>query len=157
MKTAQIRSVFAIPGTLTVKGREFVIMPPSSSDVARVHDKMRELATRQCVNPLLAVNAVAGELAPGVLAESLRAAVAIGSGGGIEPTRESIARQYDTLDGIRWRVWFHARKALPALTHSEVESLIGEDDRYDVADALAEALGLNGVDPKSEAPASGAN
>lgn len=152
-----LKTIFGIPGTLTLKGREFVIPQPTPADVARVHDRMRELAVSACVHPLASVNAIAGELNPGVLAESVRAAVAMGAGGGVEPTRESVHRQYETLAGVRFRVWFYAKKTTPGLTLDEVNALIPEDDRYDVADALFEAMGLASVDPKSEGPATGAS
>lgn len=150
-------SVFANPGTVTVRGREFVVPSPTASDLNRVHERMRELAQRQCVSPLAYVNANAEGLLPAVLAESLRAAVAMGSGGGTEPTRESVFRAYDSLDGVRFRLWYHARKALPELTRAEVDKLVDDENRYDVSDALAKATSPADGPADPKAPASGAN
>lgn len=136
---APVKAVFGVPGSVTVRGREFVLPAPTASDLARVHDRMRELAARACVSPIQYVNANAGDLLPGVLAEALRSAIAMGSGGGVEPNREAVVRAYDTLDGVRFRLWFHARKAEPSLTQADVDKLVTDDDRYELADALFEA------------------
>lgn len=153
MSPEQARAVFAPPGTVRLGGREFVIPKPTPGDAARVHERMRELAARACVSPLAYVNAAAADLAPGVLAEALRAAVAMGSGGGVEPTREAVTRAYDSLEGVRFQVWYYARKACPGLTPDEVAALVPEDARYDAADALLSALGLRDLDPNAPRPA----
>ena len=133
------KAVLGIPGSVTIAGREFVIPQPTSADVVRVHNRMRELAQRSCVSPLAYVNANAEGLNPVVLSESLRAAIAMGSGGGVEPNRETVFRAYDTLEGVRFRLWYFARKTQPALTQDDVAGLVVEDNVYDVSDALAKA------------------
>lgn len=150
------KAVTGAPGVLSLKGREFVLPQPTAGDEARVYDAMRELAAKACVSPLAYVSAAAGELAPAVLAEAVRAAVSLGSGGGVEPTREAVQRAYSSLDGVRFQVWYYARKADKTLAPGEVAALVTEDDRYDVLDALAAAQPRGGAgDPK--APSSGAN
>ena len=154
--TAANRAVLGTPGVVRVGGREFVVPQPTAGDEARVYEAMRDVAAKACVSPLSYVNANAEGMAPGVLAEALRVAVAMGSGGGVEPTREAVQRAYSSLDGVRFQLWYYARKAEPKLTRQEVADLVGEDDRYDVLDALAAAQprGAQG-DPK--APSGGAS
>jgi hypothetical protein len=152
-----LKAAFAIPGTVTVGGREFVVPQPSASDLARVHDRMREIASRACVSPLLAVNAIAKELEPGVAAEAIRAAVAMGSGGGVEPTREAVMRAYDSLDGVRWRLWYSARKTDPGLTQAAVNELVTDENRFEVADALFTATNPAAGPDAPKAPPGGAS
>lgn len=144
-----MRSVLNIPGGVQVKGRAFVLPVPTAGDVARVHERMRQLAQRDVVSPIAYVAANADALPPVLLAEAVRAAVAMGSGGGAEPTREAVFRAYDTLDGVRFRLWYYARKAEPGLAREAVDALVGEDDVYDVADALVAAHDAGADGPKA--------
>lgn len=152
-----MKAALGTPGTITLRGRDFAVPQPTAGDAGRVHDRMRELAARDCVSPLAFVNANAPQLSPAVLAESVRAAVAMGSGGGSEPTQAAVQRAYNSLDGVRFQVWYYARKGSPGLTQAEVDSLVAEEDRYDAADALAAALfpEAGGGGPKP--PTGGAN
>lgn len=140
-------------GEVHINGRVFVLPQQTPSDVSRVYDAMRDIAARGCMNPIAYVNAVAPTLTPMVLAEAMRAAVAMGAGGGPEPTRESVMRAYDSLDGIRFQFWFFARKTDPTLTREAVKELVTEDNVYDVADALVKSQQLPG-DPLGKAPGS---
>lgn len=137
-----MQTVFAIPGKITVKGREFQIPAPTSTDLARIRDRMRELARRQCVNPLLAVNAIANELAPHVLQAALEMALAKSAGGGVEPTPDAIAQQFETLEGVRFQLWYLASRIQASLKPEDVAALVLEEDRYAVADAIFEATKL---------------
>jgi hypothetical protein len=146
-----------LPGTVTVKGRAFAVAQPTAADLGRIHEKMRDLATAGCANPLAAVNAAAEGLAPAVLSEAIRHAVSIGSGGGVEPTREAVFRTYDSLDGVRFRLWYLARKCDDKLPKADVDALVGEDDRYEVADALAAATAPAAGPDSPKAPPAGAS
>lgn len=144
-------AVLGVPGVVRLAGRELVVPQPTPADVARVHDHMRRLAQAGCVSPLDFVSAHRDKLDPGTYAESLRAAVLLGSGGGVEPTREAVLRTYDTLEGVRFRLFYAARKGDPAVTREWVNDHVTEDNLYDVSDALAAATDP-GLDPKKVPP-----
>lgn len=145
------------PGLLVIGDYEYTVPPPTPGDLARTHDAMREIAQKSCVSPLAFVNAAADTLSPLVLSESVRAAVAMGSGGGVEPTREAILRAYDSLEGVRWQFWYVAKKSDPAVTRGRAAELVTEENRYDVSDALAVATGLRKLDEGKGPPGSGGN
>lgn len=144
------RLATGVPGLVTVGGREFVIPAQTPGDAARVHDRMRRLALAGCRSPLEYVAAQPPEAFPypADRLEAIRAAVALGSGGGVEPTREAVVREYGSLAGVRWRLWYHARKTHPDLTQADADALVTDDTVYEVADALEAALGLQELDPK---------
>lgn len=137
-----MQTVTASPGSVTIKGRTFAIPQPSATDILRVREKMRELALPSCTSPLLAVNAVAKELDPAVLQMMCAAAVSQGAGGGAEPTEEAIRRQYTTLDGVRFQLWYFAKRGGSSATLKEIEDLVDEEIRYDVDDAIYRATRL---------------
>ncbi len=136
-KTAQ---VIGAANTVQIGDQEFVVPYPTPADMVRVREKMREIASKSCVHPVAAVNAIADTLSGPVLTEALRQAVQISSGGGSEPTQGAIIRAYDSLEGVRFQLWYFARKTNTNLTSAEVEALVTDDNRYDVADALAKAV-----------------
>lgn len=136
------------PGLVVLAGREIVILPQTPADVARTHEEMRRLAQAGCVSPLDFVTAHREKIDPGSYAEAVRAAVLLGSGGGVEPTREAVLRTYDSLAGVRFRLWFQAKKADANLTREWVAANVTEDNQYEVADALAVALDPGGDQKK---------
>lgn len=137
-----MRLVESGPGSITVKGRTFTIPAPTPTDLMRIRDKMREYALRECTHPLLAVNAIAKELAPQVLAEAMRIAVQQASGGGAEPSDDAIRRQFQTVEGIRFQFWYLANRGGTRITEKEVAELIDEEMRYDIDDAIYQATQL---------------
>lgn len=148
-----MQTASAVPGRITVKGRDFAILPPTPDDLTKIHERMRELALPSCTSPLLVVNAVAKDLDPGVLAVMAQAAVARASGGGSEPTEDAIRRQYRTIEGVRFQLWYFANKGGASLSMKDVEAMVGEEERYAVDDALFTACGLGKLPgPKDSAP-----
>lgn len=144
------------PGTMTIGDRTFAIDQPTPRDSAIILAEMKKQARATVVSPLVYVNAHAEQLHPGVFAEAIRSAVSLGSGGGIEPTREKIMEQYDTLEGVRWRFWYQARKLDATLTQKSVAELITEENFYEAADALYVAIGAKSLDEK-KVPGNGTN
>lgn len=142
-------AIFALPGTLALAGRDYTIPAPTATDMARVHDKMRELAGRHIVSPLQYVSLNREQLDPATHAEAVRAAVAMGAGGGVEPTRESVFRAYDTLEGVRWRTWYHISRADAAVKLADLEQLVTDENYWDVGSALQKALGLEQIEKKA--------
>lgn len=144
-----MQPIFAEPGKVTVKGKTFRVVAPTASDFARLRSRMRELAQEKCVHPLSAVNAIAEGLSPLVLDRSLSIAINVAAGGGVEPTADAIAREFEGLEGVRYQLWYLARKADPTLTLDTVTELVGEEDRWDVIDALNAATSPAADGPKS--------
>lgn len=147
-------AVTGLPGVVVVGGREWVLPPPSAADAARVYRLMWDLARKDCVNPLAFVNATAADLSPAVFQVAVREALAMGSGGGPAPTDDAVLRAYDSLDGVRLRFWYFARKLDEKVTQAVVKTWITDENVYDVMDALAKAQGLRDLDPKGT-PGSG--
>jgi len=134
--------VSSAPGSITIKGKTFAIPEPTPTDLMRLRDKMREYALRDCTNPILAVNAIAKELAPELKAEALRVAIQQASGGGAEPSDDAIRRQFQSVEGIRFQFWYLAKRGGSNITQKEVDDLIDEEIRYEVDDALFQATRL---------------
>lgn len=142
------------PGVLTLAGRSFVILPPTTGDMLRVQDKMRELARAKCVSPLdFALKHT--HLPPAVLAVAVSEALKLGAGGGVQPTAEAVADEYLSLEGVRWRVWYHASRALPDLHPDDAAALVTPDNLLDAAEGLDRALRLGLADPNGQAPTTG--
>lgn len=154
---AKQAAILGVPGTVTVNETIFVIEPPTPADSARVSAEMERLASLRCVNPLAAVGAVPQDALSGAdRVEAIRAAVGMVSGGGVKPSREAVIEQYSLIDGVRFRLWYAARKADKTLTRDAVAALVTDDNFYDVDDALNVAMGYKNLDPKSQ-QASGTN
>lgn len=94
-------------------------------------------------------------LPPAVLALAVAEAIKLGSGKAIKATAEEVWEQYATLEGVRWRLWFHASKTCPELTLEEAAALVPDGEHLRVADALDAALSFKETDPNAQAPATG--
>lgn len=152
-------AIFGLSGVLNLGGKEYAITPPTAGDAARTHEAMRKLALADCVSPLAYVNANSEVLPPMLLTEAIRTAVTIGSGGGVEPTRENVIRQYESLEGVRWRAWYQASRSEMSLREKTAKdafcSLITEENYFDVSEALARSMGLGEDEKKAGASATG--
>lgn len=141
---------------LTVGGREFVILPPTPRDMIATAQRMRELAQAQYRSPVdYALSH--GHLPPAALALVVSEAIKLGSGKALKATPEEVYDQYETLEGVRWRVWYHASKACPALTTEEVAALVPDGEHLRVREALDAALSFKESDPNAPAPATGSS
>lgn len=139
------------PGVLKIGERQFVILPPTPRDMLAVGTRMRELARSRCVSPLDYVLKHT-HLNPAALSLALREAIALGAGPPIKLDPESVWEQYDTIEGLRFRVWYHVSRAHKDFTPEQAEELVTEDNLFDVADALNQALRFGELDPKKETP-----
>lgn len=148
----------AAPGTLVIGGRSFTIPPITLADKFRVAERMQELAQVKCLSPV-DYAAQHTHLPPAVFAVMMSEALKLGSGsgqaGGVKPTTEAVWDEYATLDGIRYRVWYHVSRGLPAFTPEEAAALVTADNRFDASDALDKALKLDRIDPKGQANGTG--
>lgn len=145
----------ALPGTLVLGGETYTILPATPGDMLRTADKMKELARARCVSPLAFVMQHGQSLAPQALALAVSEAIKLGAGGGVDPTPEAVWDQYTTLEGVRWRAWYHVSRVRPDVTREAVAAHISDENRLDVAEQLDAALSLRAADPKGRAPATG--
>jgi hypothetical protein len=139
------------PAVLELGGRRLVVLPPSPRDMLAVAERMRALARAKCVSPLDYVLRHT-HLAPAQLALAVSEAIKLGAGGGAEPAPEAVWTEYASLDGVRWRIWYHASRAHADLKPEEVAALVTEDNLFDAAEALDRALKLADLDPKKKTP-----
>lgn len=142
------------PGLLSLGGREFVILPPTPRDQLATMDRMKSLARAKCVSPLDYVLKHA-TLPPGAMALAVQEAIKLGAGGGIEPTPDAVWEQYTSLDGVRWRVWYHVSRVVKDFKPEDVAPLVTEDNLFDAAEALDAALKFGAVDSEKKTPATG--
>jgi hypothetical protein len=139
---------------LSVGGREFVILPPTPRDMIATTQRMRELAQAQYISPL--DYALKHTHLPAVqLSIAVSEAIKLGSGKALKATDEEVWEQYDSLEGVRWRLWWHASQTAPGLTLTEVAALVPDGEHLRVADALNAALKFRELDPNAQAPATG--
>ncbi len=137
------------PALFTVGGRVFVVLKPTNRDMLAVRARMAALAKAKCVSPL--DYALSHQhLAPGLLGLAVSEAVKLGSGGGVKPHPDAVWDEYDSLEGVRWRCWYHASRALPDLKPEEFEALVTEDNLFDAAEALNVALQFAALDPDAK-------
>lgn len=139
---------------VTVGGREFVILPPTPRDMIATAQRMKELAQAQYRSPLDYV-LTHSHLPPAALSLAVSEAIKLGSGKALKATADEVWEQYQTLEGVRWRVWFHASKTCPELTLEEVSALVPDGEHIRVVEALDAALSFKESDPNAPAPATG--
>jgi hypothetical protein len=137
-----MQQVSSAPGSVTVRGRTLPIPRPTPTDLARIRDKMREYAAESCTSPILAVDAVAKQLSPAALAVAMQLAVQQAAGGGAEPSDDAVRRQFQTVRGVRFQLWYLANRAGARLTHDEAAELVDEENVYEVDDAVFSATQL---------------
>lgn len=140
------------PGTLAIGGRSFVILPPTPRDKLATHQRMRAMVDAKCISPL-DYAAKHTHLPAAVFAVAIAEALKLGSTPPAPPPAEVIWDQYTTLDGVRWRVWWHVSRVLKDFKIEDAAALVTEDNVFDASDALDAALRLGAIDPKKETPA----
>lgn len=150
-----VTAMAASPGEVKIAGASFVITPPTPGDLLRELERMRDLARSRVVPPLEYVFAQSDKLAPAALALSVSEAIKLGAGGGVDPTPGVVIEQYTSLEGVRWRAWYHASRALPGLKADVFEKLVTDDNRLSVSDQLDAACKLKAADPNAQGPATG--
>jgi hypothetical protein len=139
---------------LKVGGRSFVILPPTPRDMLAANQRMKELAQAQYRSPLDYV-LTHGHLPPAAMSLAVSEAIKLGSGKALKATPEEVWDQYQTLEGVRWRVWYHASKTCPELTLEEVAALVPDGEHLRVVESLDAALSFKETDPNAPAPATG--
>jgi hypothetical protein len=140
-----MQQVTSAPGSVTIRGKTFAIPEPTPTDLSRIRNKMRELALASCTSPILAVNAVAKDLAPAVLAAAIADAVRQMAGGGVEPSDDAVRRQFQTVEGVRFQLWYLANRGGARLTLDEAAGLVDEENVFEVDDAIYAATQLGNL------------
>jgi hypothetical protein len=146
------------PAVLKFGGREFVILPPTPRDMLAVNARMKALARAKCTSPLdyaLSHQHLSGAALEMAVTQALK----LGSGGGVRPEPEAVWDEFATLEGVRWRVWYHVTR-VPAQSGFSVEeaaALVSEDNLFDAAEALDRALKFTSLDPNAARPATGSS
>jgi hypothetical protein len=138
------------PAVLALGGRQFAIMRPENRDMLAVRARMVALAQAKCLSPVDYAATHAHLPAP-VFAALLGEALKLGAGGGVKPHPDAVWDEYDTLEGVRFRVWYHASRAHKDLKPEEVAALVTEDNLFDAAEALSLALRFGELDPGADA------
>jgi hypothetical protein len=142
------------PGTLTLAGRSFVILPATPRDMLATHQRMRAIAESKRTSPL-DFAARHTHLPPAVFAVAIAEAVKMGSDAPAPPASEVIWDQYSTLEGVRWRVFYHVSRVLKDFTPEAAALLVTEDNLLDAAEGLDRALNFRAIDPNGQPPATG--
>lgn len=140
---------------LTTSLGTFPVAKPSVEDVFEVAAEMRLQAKKKLLNPVEFVAAMASSLTPQLLEVALRQAVALGSGGGSEPSVATQNDQYVSEDGLAWRLYYHAVKLTPSFTLLTASKIIAADGRWKVSIALEEAISYPEEGEKKEPPTTG--
>ncbi len=137
-----------------VLGRPLTVQWPTPGDLFTIEERMLELAARWCVSPLKLVYLTPeSDLAGADRQNALSFALDKASGGGVAPSGLAMARAYNSVDGLRYRLWRLTRRTHPEVTEADIAGLVTESNRPDVIDAL-DGL-LRALDPGKGPPATG--
>lgn len=147
----KLEQLAALPGTLTIGGKAYIVLPPTPGDVLREALQMKQLARAVCVSPV-DYAARHTHLPPAVFEVVMTAALKLGSGGGVEPNEEAFRERYAMLDGVRWRLYYHLSRSGHAFTEADAAALVTDANVIDVAMALDRALRMPEVDKKKPDP-----
>jgi hypothetical protein len=154
------RAAAAVPQTLEIGGRSFLIPPLKLADFYAQRSKARELCMSTAEDPIEVVNKrvqaaeKAGKpLSPTIVKHLTEAALSAASSqqAKVEPTEDQIMQRTTTPDFLRWWVWHLCRKADKEITQAEVNELIGpkDEDAFELSNRIGEimAVSLAGLNP----------
>jgi hypothetical protein len=161
---SQNHTIASAPGLLKLGGREFVILRPTSRDLLAVSERMTAFAREQCLTPLEWVLKLHAHLPAALLSVAVREAIALGAGSGQgtdekptagrEPTDDLVWKQYHTLAGVRWRVWYAVSRVPEGkFTLDDAAGLVTDDNLFIAAAELDAACKFGELDPKKKTPA----
>lgn len=145
-------AVAQTPGTLALGGRAFVILPPTPRDMLAASRRMRAMVEAKALSPLDYVASRREHIPAAVFALAVAESIKLGALPQVAPDPALVWEQYATLEGVRWRVWYHVSRLDKSVTPDRVAEWVTEDNLFDVAEQLDAALGLAGIDPKKKAP-----
>lgn len=147
-------AIFATSRKLVIGGRELLLVYPTPRDIYVIDEDMVNIASKDVVNPLHYVHATPDSMLSG---QDRLAAISIaldkGAGGGVSPSPYALGRAYNSLAGIRRRIWRLTRKTHPELSEKDIADIVTEENRPDVIEGLESML--RSVDPKEQPPNGG--
>lgn len=133
---------------VAVLGREVTVQWPTPGDLFTIEERMYAVAQRWCVSPLAYVHSQPeAALAGADRVNAIAIAIEKGSGGGVTPSGMAVARAYNSVEGLRYRLWRLTRRTMPDLNEEQIATLVTEDNRPDLIDALDNML--KALDPNS--------
>lgn len=136
-------------------GGTYLIPAPTVEDVFAVAAEMRLQAKKKLLSPIEHLQSVAGNLNPAFLAAAIKEALALGSGGGSEPTVAAQNDQYVSEEGLAWRFWYYHHKVNPNFSLIEAGKAVESAGRWKFAALLEEALSPDEEQKKSDPPTTG--
>lgn len=153
----RVEQIAALPGVLTIDGKQFVITPPTPGDMLREAIQMKQLAREAGgKDPLKYVAESAAFIPPQALAAAVAEAVKAGSAPRPEPTGTMVEEQYGLPSGVRWRLWYHVNRSGGKMTEDEAKALVTDFNCGNVCVAIDNALRLPETpDTKKEVPPTG--
>lgn len=135
-------------------GRGLTVQWPTPGDLFVIEEHMLALAQKSCVNPLAAVAAVPASALSGADREAaLALALQHAAGGGVAPSNLAVVRAYNSVEGLRYRLFRLTRRTHPELGQADIDPLVTEANRPDLIDALDGLLRV--LDPGKDRPATG--
>ena len=153
-REARDESAAVRKGLLHLGDKTLVVRSPGDADFAFLAGELRRLAKLKCKSPLAALAEEFASLPAEMKALAMKEAVALKSGGEVEPTQDQIAAQIYDPEGCRVWVWWLAREDQPGLTLAGVSELINAANVVEVLAELARATGLKRAFPNSSGPTS---
>lgn len=140
--------------TLVLDGAALAVPRPTPGDMLAVAERMREMANARCGDPVEFAAGYAQKLPAAVASLLLSEALKVGMSGA-RASEDAVLDEYATLQGVRWRLWFHALRPAGSADPSDAEPWVTADNRLDVARKLDEALRFEALDPKGPPPPTG--
>lgn len=141
--------------TLTLpSGVSYAVRQPTPGEMLFVAERMRDAANKRCPDPIELAGRYAAKLNPAaatlLMAEALKAGLS-----GSRASVDAVYEEYDTLEGVRWRFWFHVLRPLGHDDPGTADSIVTADNRLDVNLLLSAALRFEALDPKDQPPPTG--
>lgn len=155
MSTENNRAALAAPVAISVGELNLLASPPTPADFLVIRDELCRqcVAAGQVMDPIKALGSSLKDLPPEYRSEAIREAIALKSGGGVEPSPDALQARMYTPDGAAFVLWLLASRNHQGLKLEEVRGVVGDAD---VARSVLAQLGkLLSADEKKESGASG--
>lgn len=140
--------------TIILDGMAMAVPRPTPGEMLAVADRMREMANSRCGDPVEFAAGYVGKLPAAVAGLLLSEALKVGLSGA-RASEDAVIDEYATLEGVRWRLWFHALRHQGSAQPTDADQWVTPDNRFDVATKLDRALQFEAIDPKDPAPPTG--
>lgn len=144
----------AVVNTLILDGIAMAVHKPTPGEMLFVAERMREMAGKRCGDPVELAAKYAAKL-PAVLAALLLSEALKVTLSGTRASEDAVVDEYMTLEGVRFRLWFHALRPQGGAQPADADQWVTPDNRLDVAMKLDKALQFEAIDPKDPPPPTG--